>query len=141
MDQDRIFIDKTRQKEIRGIKEAGYLAFDNQKDVFMFALAMGMDFYNGGVLENTRDGFFNDRDLSEADKAMIYAVICPELDQLEDITKRSLVLKKAEGMADKGFTIILNEMEDKSPEVYSLVMLNKANELFKEAKANGYFEI
>lgn len=141
MDQDRIFIDKTRQKEIRGIKDAGFLVFDNQKDVFMFALAMGMDLYNGGELETSREGFFNDRDLNEADKAIIYATIAPELDQLEDLTQRTLVLKKAEGMADKGFTVILNEMTDKSPEVYSLLMLNKANELFEEAKNKGYFEV
>ena len=141
MDQDRIYIDKTRQKEIRGIKDAGYLAFDNQKDVFMFAFAMGMDCYNGGVIENAKDGFFNDRDLNEADKAMIYALLAPELEQLEDITERSLVLKKAEGMADKGFTVILSEMADKSAEVYSLLMLNKANALYEEAKAKGYLEV
>lgn len=35
MEQDRIYIDKARQKEIRGIKDSGYLNFDNQKDVFM----------------------------------------------------------------------------------------------------------
>lgn len=141
MDQDRIYIDKTRQKEIRGIKDAGYLVFDNQKDVFMFALAMGIDCYNGGILENAKDGFFNDRDLNEADKAMIYALLAPELEQLEDITKRSLVLKKAEGMADKGFTVILSEMADKSAEVYSLLMLNKANALYEEAKVKGYLEV
>ena len=141
MEQDRIYIDKTRKKEIRGIKDAGYLAFDNQKDVFMFALAMGMDCYNGGAIESAKDGFFNDRDLNEADKAMIYALLAPELDQLEDITERSLVLKKAEGMADKGFTVILSEMSDKSSEVYSLLMFKKANALYEDAKAKGYLEI
>lgn len=141
MEQDRIYIDKTRQKEIRGIKDAGYLNFDNQKDVFMFALAMGVDCYNGGELENGKDGFFNDRDLNEADKALIYSLILPELSALEDITNREQVLKKAEGMADKGFSIILDEMKDKSPEVYMLLMLNKANELFKEAESKKLFEI
>lgn len=140
MEQDRIYIDKARQKEIRGIKDSGYLAFDNQKDVFMFALSMGMDCYNDSVLESAKDGFFNDRDLNEADKAMIYALLAPELKQLEDITDRALVLKKAEGMADKGFSIILNDMADKSAEVYSLLMLNKANALYEEAKKKGYLE-
>ena len=141
MEQDRIYVDKSRKDEIRGIKDAGYLSFDNQKDVFMYALAMGVDCYNGGELQNGKEGFFNDRDLNEADKAMIYSLISPELGALEDITDRELVLKKAEGMADKGFSIILDEMKDKSPEVYMLVMLNKANELFKEAKAKNLFEI
>ena len=141
MEQDRIYVDKSRKDEIRGIKDAGYLNFDNQKDVFMYALAMGVDCYNGGELQNGKEGFFNDRDLNEADKAMIYSLISPELGALEDITDRELVLKKAEGMADKGFSIILDEMKDKSPEVYMLVMLKKANELFKEAKAKKLFEI
>ena len=141
MEQDRIYVDKSRKDEIRGIKDAGYLNFDNQKDVFMYALSMGVDCYNGGELQNGKEGFFNDRDLNEADKAMIYSLISPELGALEDITDRELVLKKAEGMADKGFSIILDEMKDKSPEVYMLVMLNKANELFKEAKAKNLFEI
>lgn len=112
MDQDRIYIDKSRQKEIRGIKDAGYLNFDNQRDVFMFVLAMGVDCYNGGELENGKDGFFNDRDLNEADKAMIYSLITPELNTLENTTDRELVLKKVEGMANKGFSIILDEMKD-----------------------------
>ena len=137
MDQDRIYIDKSRQKEIRGIKDAGYLNFDNQKDVFMFALAMGVDCYNGGELENSKDGFFNDRDLNEADKSMMYALIEPELNKLEDITDRTTVLKKAEGMADKGFLNILDEMKDKSPEVFVLTMLKKANELYQEAVDKG----
>lgn len=141
MEQDRIYIDKNRQKEIRGIKDSGYLNFDNQKDVFMFALSMGVDCYNNGELENGKEGFFNDRDLNEADKAIIYSLVCPELEKLEDITNRALVLKKAEGMADKGFSIIFDELRDKSPEVYMLIMLNKANELFKEAKEKGLLEI
>ncbi len=141
MEQNRIFIDKTRQKEIRGIKDAGYLNFDNQKDVFMFALAMGMDCYNGGEIENAKDGFFNDRDLNEADKAIIYSIIAPELGKIEDITDRETVLKKAEGMADKGFSIILDEMKDKSPEVFMLLMLNKANALFKEVNQKGMLKI
>lgn len=141
MDQDRIYIDKNRQKEIRSIKDAGYLSFDNQKDVFMLAMALGIDCYNGGTLENAKDGFFNDRDLSEADKSLIYSLIAPELDSIEEITNRELVLKKAEGMADKGFTIILEEMSETSPEVYQLQMLQKANQLFLEASKNKYFDI
>ena len=141
MEQDRIYIDKARQKEIRGIKDSGYLNFDNQKDVFMFALSMGVDCYNGDVLESAKDGFFNDRDLNEADKAMIYALIAPELAKLEDITNKDQVFKMAEGMANKGFSLILDEMKDKSPEVYMLLMLNKANELFGEAKERDLFSI
>ena len=141
MEQDRIFIDKGRQDEIRKIKDNGYLAFDNQKDVFMYALAMGMDSYNGGVLEKGREGLFNDRDLNESDKAIIYALIEPELEKLEDITDRTLVLKKAEGMADKGFTVMLDEMEEMGPEVYRLKMLNRTNELYEEAEEKGYFKL
>lgn len=139
--EDRMYIDKSRQKEIREIKDRGYLKFDNQKDVFMFAMAMGIDCYAGGELECAKDGLFNDRDLNEADKAMMYALIAPELDALESITDRSLVFRKAEGMADKGFTIILDEMKDKSPEVYMLLMLNKANEMFEEANKKGFLSI
>lgn len=141
MNIDRINIDKSRQSEIRKIKDNGYLAFDNQKDVFMYALATGMDSYNGGVLEKNKDALFNDRDLNESDKAIIYALIEPELDKLEDITDRELVLKMAEGMADKGFTIILDEMEEMGPEVYRLKMLNRLNELYSEAEKKEYFKI
>ena len=107
----------------------------------MFALSMGADCYNGDVLESAKDGFFNDRDLNEADKAMIYALIAPELAKLEDITNKDQVFKMAEGLANKGFSIILDEMKDKSPEVYMLLMLNKANELFWEAKERDLFSI
>lgn len=139
--QDRIYIDKARQTEIRGIKNSGYLEFDNQKDVFMFALAMGMDCYSGGELSGRGEGFFNDRDLNEADKAIIYALIRPELDRLEDLTDRDLVFRKAEGMADKGFSIFLEETKNKSVDVYNLLMLNRANELFEEAIQKGLLNI
>jgi len=139
--QDRIYIDKSRQDKIRGIKGAKYLEFDNQKDVFMFALAMGMDCYMGGELTGSKDGFFNDRDLNEADKALIYALICPELEKIEDMTDRDLVFRKAEGMADKGFTIILDEMKDVNTEVFLCQMQIKADELYENAKKNGYFDI
>ncbi len=139
--QDRIYIDKSRQEGIRSIKGLGYLEFDNQKDVFMYAMAMGMDCYSGGELTGTKDGFFNDRDLNEADKALMYALIQPELDKIEDITDRDLVFRKAEGMADKGFSIILEEMKDRTVEVYMLQMLNKTNELYENAKTNGLFDV
>ena len=139
--QDRIYIDKSRQESIRGIKGKGYLEFDNQKDVFMFAMAMGMDCYSGGELTGTKDGFFNDRDLNEADKALMYALIQPELEKMEDITDRDLVFRKAEGMADKGFSIILDEMQDTNIEVFMLQMLNKTNELFETAQKEGLFDV
>lgn len=139
--QDRIYIDKARQDRIRGIKGAGYLEFDNQKDVFMFALAMGMDCYSGGELTGSKDGFFNDRDLNEADKALLFALIQPELEKIEDLTDRDLVFRKAEGMADKGFSVILEEMEGKNVEVFMLQMLNKTNEMFEMAKQKGWFAV
>ena len=136
-DPDRIYIDKAKQEDIRGIKSKGYLEFDNQKDVFMYAMAMGINIYSGGELTGTKDGFFNDRDLNEADKALMYALIEPELDKIEDITNRELVFSKAEGMADKGFSIILEEMKDTNVEVFMLQMLNKTNELYEQALKNG----
>lgn len=139
MAQDRIFIDKSKAKEIRAIKELDYLKFDNQKEVFMLAMAMGLDLYNGKVLEDGKEGLFNDRDLNAADIAMIYSLIKPELDDIEELTDRDLVLKKAEGMADKGFSILLDDMKGKGVEAYLLIMLNKANELFEEAKEDGLF--
>ncbi len=139
--QDRIYIDKNRQESIRGIKSKKYLEFDNQKDVFMYAMAMGMDCYAGGELTGAKDGFFNDRDLNEADMALLYALIEPELDKLEDITDRDLVFRKAEGMADKGFTVILDEMKDKSEDVFELLMLKKTNELYEAAKNAGLFDL
>lgn len=139
--QDRIYIDKNRQESIRGIKGKGYLEFDNQKDVFLYAMAMGMDCYSGGELTGGKDGFFNDRDLNEADKAFLYALIEPELEKIEDITDRDLVFRKAEGMADKGFTIILDEMKNSSVDVFELLMLNKTNELYETAKQEKLFEL
>lgn len=139
--QDRINIDKNRQEKIRGIKGAGYLEFDNQKDVFMYALAMGMDCYAGGELTGAKDGFFLDKDLNESDKALMYALVKPELDKIEDLTDRDLVFRKAEGMADKGFSIILDEMNGKNVEVFMLQMLNKTNEMFEKAKENDLFHV
>ena len=139
MAQDRIYIDKARAKEIREIKDAGYLSFDNQKDVFMLALALGGNTRIGGVIEGSREGLFNDRDLYAVDKAMIYSIVNPELGGIENIVNRDLVLKKAEDIANKGFTILLNDMKDKGVEAYLMIMLNKANELFEEAKEDGLF--
>lgn len=139
--QDRIYIDKNRQGEIRNIKNTGFLNFDNQKDVFLFAMAMGLNIYSGGMLNCSKDGLFNTRDFSEADKAFIISLIFPELDKIEDIVDYDLILKKAEGMADKGFYMLLDEIKNKSKEVFLLDILNKTNELFEEAKEKKYLDI
>lgn len=138
--EDRLYIDKNRLTEIRGIKNSGYLEFDNQKDVFMYALVMGLDCYTGGEL-TSREGFFNDRDLNAEDLAIIYSLVVPELEKIEDMTDRDLVFHKAEGMADKGFTSFLNDTQDKTVDVFLLQMLNKANDLYSEAVSKGYMDI
>ena len=136
-ERDRVFIDKSRSKEIRSIKDNGYLEFDNQKDVFLLALALGIDGYNRKNLEAGKDGFFNDRDLNKSDFALIYSIVKPELDRIEDIVDSNKVLTIAEGIADKGFSILLREMGDKGQEAFLLLMQKKLDEMYDELKEDG----
>ncbi len=138
---DRLCIDKARQKEIRAIKDNGYLEFNNQVDVFLTAMAYGMDMYMGTPPNFFREAFILSTYLNDMDNALLYAMVYDHLKDIEDISNRAEVYQLAEGMADKGFTIMLDEMKSVSAEVYSLKMLQKTNDLYKEALDKGYFDM
>lgn len=140
MDQDRIYVDKARADEIRAIKGKSYFDYDNQKDVFMCALALGIDAYRKGETLGSKDALFNDRDLNEMDKAMIYAIVNPYLESIDQITDKNTVFGIAEAIADKGFTELIEDMSAGSVEVFLMKALNNTNELYLDAKEDGLLE-
>ncbi|MDO4486947.1 MAG: hypothetical protein Q4C46_10215 [Bacillota bacterium] len=138
---DRLYIEKSRKTEIRDIsKRNDYLKFENQKELFMYAMALGMDCYNGGTI-NSGEGLFLAKDMHIEDQAFMNAIVSTEVDSLEDLNNTDLVFKKAEGIADKGFSVILDEIDGKNTETLILTMLKRTNELFNEAKQEGLLDI
>lgn len=138
---DRLYIEKSRKDEIRDIsKRNDYLKFENQKELFMYAMVLGMDCYNGGTI-SSGDGFFLAKDMHIEDQAFMDAIVAPEVSNLEDLNNTDLVFKKAEGIADRGFSVILDEINGKNTETLILTMLKRTNELYKEAKKAGLLDI
>ena len=140
MGRDRIFIDKAREHDIRKIKDNNYLVFDNQKDVFMYALAVGSQYYDNEEFTSSKEGFFSDRDLTPEDRAIIYSITSKYLDEMDDLIDIEKVLSKAECIANKGFSVILADMKSRGPESYLLDTMEVANELFEKAIEEKLFD-
>lgn len=136
---DRLYIDKSKEEKIRDIKQKGYFNYDNQKDAFMLALSLGADLYIKGKKLDSKEGLFNDRDLQEMDKAILYSLVEPELDDIQEITNKEKVYEIAEVMADKGFDILLDKMEESSSEFFILKSIDEANRLHEEAVNKNLF--
>lgn len=133
--QERLHIDYDKSDFIRGInKNNKYLKFDNQKDLFIYAMVIGADCPS--KFKGKREAFFHDKDLNYEDKAIMYAVVAPELDTLEDIANTDLIYDIAERMANTGFSIIQQNIESISLENMSKKLLSQLDEKYEEIKGN-----
>lgn len=135
-DKDRFFVDFDKSEFIRSInKNNKYLKFNNQKDLFIYAMVIGMDTPTN--FKGKKEAFFHDSDLNYEDKAIIYSVVAPKLEKLEDITNNELIYDIAQKMANTGFTIIKHNIEDISLENMDKKLLTQLDEKYKAIDENG----
>lgn len=134
-DQGRLFVDFDKIEFIRSInKNNKYLKFDNQKDVFIYAMVMGAECPT--KFKGKKEGFFHDKDLNYEDKAVMYSLIAPILEKLDDITNTELVYDIAQRMANTGFAIIKQNMENISLENMDKKLLAQLDEKYNAVKGS-----
>lgn len=137
-EKDRLYIDTTKSEFVRGInKNNQYLKFDNQKDLFMYAMTLGANIPSS--FEGKKDALFLEKDMNYEDVALIYSMVYPELEKLEQITDKEKVYTIAQNMANTGFVIMERKIEENSFDNLTMKLLIELDEKFKELQENGMF--
>lgn len=139
-EQDRFYVDKNKIEFIRGInKNNEYLKFDNQKELFIYAMALGANCPTN--FTGNREALFHEKDMNYEDKAIIYSVVLSELDKIEELTDKERVYNIVQNMANTGFSFIKEELENNSFENLTMKLLIKLDEKFEKIKQEGYLTI
>lgn len=130
MEPDRIYIDVRVRDIIEKMKKLNYLDFDNNKDIFLYAMALGSDMPT--QIAGKKDGFFLNKDLNVENEAMIYSAVISELDNIEEITNKAMVYDVVQKMANTGFKIIEESLNNGSIENIEKRLLASLDEKFNE---------
>lgn len=135
-DQDRFYIDGEKSDFIRSInKNNSFLKFDNQKDLFMYAAALGSEYPT--EITGKRDGFFLDKDVNYEDMALIYSMAYSKLNSIEDISDKDKVYSIVQNMANTGFALIKQKIEEESFDNELLKLLMELDEKYKKLEQTG----
>ena len=130
-EQDRLYADFNKKEFVRDLNKKGdYLKFDNMKDLFIYAMALGAECPM--ALDGKKEGIFLDKDLNSEDKALIYALTAPELENIEKIADKETVYDIAQNMANMGFAMIEQTIESSSIENINKKLLVSLDEKYEE---------
>jgi hypothetical protein len=114
MARDRVNICKGRREYLDKLKDDNVLGLNliEAKDIFMFAVALGLD---DPVELNSKDGYYLMKNLESSDKAELAAVLLgtalsdDEVDKYADIDK---CIDLCEECAESGFRRLQKHVED-----------------------------
>ena len=142
MDQpDRLYISKNKYEKLKTFNVPDYFGPVILKDIFMLAMVLGSNLYTKGYkFDSAKFGLFNDRDIEVLDRSIIYALTKPYLDDTQDINDNNKVYEIAQGMADKGLSILFSELEEAPiDDGYLYQTIDTLDGLYKDAKENNLF--
>ncbi len=138
-EQDRLYVDKEKIEFIRGInKTHDYLKFENQKDLFMYAMALGINCPSN--FTSKKEGLFLEKDMNYEDMAILYSVALNEVQQIEELTDKEKVYTIVQNMANTGFSFIEKHIENNSFENLTMKLLLELDEKYEKMKQNGLLE-
>lgn len=101
-DIDRFHVDKNKIEFVRGINRNNeYLKFDNQKDLFIYAMTLGLDCPTNFI--GAKEALLHEKDMNYEDMALIYSVVLPELDKIKELTDKEKVCEIVQNMDNTGF--------------------------------------
>jgi hypothetical protein len=130
MEPDRIYIDVKVRDILEKMKKHNYLDFDNNKDIFLYAMALGSDLPT--QISGKKDGFFLNKDLNVENEAMIYSTVLSELENIEDVTNKNMVYDVVQRMANTGFKIIEESLGNGSIENIEKRLLAELDEKYSD---------
>lgn len=132
-DINRLSLEKSKADFVRQLDvDADYIKFDTRKELFMYAVAKGAQFPK--ELEEAKDALFNDRDLNDDDKAMMYSLVYSELDDLDVLKNKEKVYHHIQQMANSGIELIQDEIDTFSMGDKAKHLLKNLNEKYESIK-------
>lgn len=130
---NRLSLEKSKADFVRQLDEdADYIKFDNKKELFMYAATRGSQFPK--KLEEAKDALFNDRDLNDDDKAIIYSLVYGEKGDLNMFSDKAEVYNMIQQMANSGIEVIQDEVDNFSMGDKSKHLLKNLNDKYKSIK-------
>lgn len=139
-EQDRLYVDKNKAEFIRSINKSNeYLKFDNQKELFIYAMTLGA--HCPTKLTGTKEALFLEKDMNYEDIALIYSVVLTELGNIDELTDKEKVYNIAQNMANTGFSFIQNQIENNSFENLTMKLLVNLDEKFEKIIQEGLLSI
>lgn len=132
MEPDRIYIDIRKREIIEKMKKLNYLDFDSNKDIFLYAMALGSVMPT--KIAGKKDGFFLEKDINNSveSEAIIYSAVLADLDNIEEVTNKAMVYDVVQKMANTGFEIIEESIDNGSIENIEKRLLASLDEKFNE---------
>lgn len=129
---DRLYIDSNDRKIIDKIEKQGCFDFKRatNKEIFLLAMAIGVDANIDDYKIGKKDGFFLAKDLTPSDEALINicAIVKYGLDVLNDKEK---VYNYVQNCAHVGFKILIDEIDECSFGSIDKLFKIKINDLYK----------
>lgn len=131
--RDRFYIEeKTRDLLNSKIKKENFLNMANvkNKDIFLFALALGIDTPN--ELDGKKEGLLLDKDLDMFDESLVYGAAIPYLEDLNDLADKNKVYDFIERCANQGFSYISDSIDNSSFEHIDKNLLLELNDKYQK---------
>jgi len=110
---DRLYIDENGDKIIYDMLKTDEPFFKNytgNKELFLFAMALGFKNKNRLPFSGKRLGYFLEKDLKYEDYVLLNAIAISETQSLDVLTDRDKIFKIAEEFAHGGLKIISEEI-------------------------------
>jgi len=110
---DRIYIDKNDRELYNNLDKEEMLKFKGgrrtRKEQFLFALSIGFKYDISHPLE-TKEGWFNTRDLQPGDDALLNAIAIYKIGSVEILSNKAEVYKIAEEYAHAGIRLLCDKI-------------------------------
>ena len=109
---DRVHIRKSDRELYRNLKEESILKGKTNKELFMLAMAFGIEKLGTQIEFKTgeKEGFFLLKELKEYEESLFYAVAVAEDNGLEVIKDKEKVYSICEGYANAGINSLKEEI-------------------------------
>jgi len=131
---DRIFIDKKDRDLFNKLDQEDMLKFKGgrrtRKEQFLFAMAIGFKNDICYPLE-TKEGWFNTRDLQPEDEALINAIAVHKAGSVEILSHRAEVYKIAEEYAHGGIKILCDKIKSTALGTFDKMLEKELHEIHK----------
>jgi len=111
IEADRLSIERKDRQNYDKIRDEDFFTQNNRnKDLFLFAVAVGV-YYNESKELDTKEGYILEDRLSQEDHALLKAVALYHTEEIEVLKNQQQIFKIAEEYANAGLQLIIDKLE------------------------------